>query len=257
MPDSDEPYADWYISFATNSLGLAYTNTSKYSDELNQGNWYEILARPDVTVGISDARIDSCGYRAMMLCQLAEYYYDDDTIFESIIGDNFVLPVTTSTDGQTCTILVPEILEPNSDKLAVRGNSIWLLFLLDSGDADYAFEYRSVALQHGYEFLELPSQIDLSSEEHIELYKNIRVVLDFQRFGSVEPVFTGEPIVYGMTIPNNAPNRDIAIDFIEFMLSADGRDIMVDNDHPPIIPPVIDNVENAPPELAQYLNGTE
>lgn len=257
MTDSDENYADWYISFATNSLGLAYTNTSAYSSEINENNWYEILARPDVTVGISDARIDSCGYRAMMLCQLAEAYYGDETVFESIIGDNFIFPVTTSTDGHTYTISVPEILEPSSDKLAVRGNSIWLLFLLDSGDADYAFQYRSVALQHGYEFLELPAQIDLSSEDYAELYGNTRVVQDFQRFGSVEPVFTGEPIVYGMTIPNNAPYPDIAMDFVEFVLSADGRAIMLENNHPPIIPAVIDNAENAPAEILQYLNGTD
>lgn len=254
MPESDDPYADWHLSFATNSLGLAYTDTSAYSAEINQSNWYEILARPDVTVGVSDARIDSCGYRAMMLCQLAEAYYGNDSIFDSILGDNFILPVTTSKDGDTYTISVPEVLEPLGNKLAVRGNSIWLLFLLDSGDADYAFEYRSVALQHGYEFLELPPQIDLSSEVYAGLYGNTKVMLDFRRFGSVEPVFTGEPIIYGMTIPNNAPNPDLAVEFIEFVFSAEGQQIMLENEQPVMDPPVVDSIGASPDEITQHLN---
>ena len=72
VPDTAEDYADWYIEFATNRMGIAYTARSKYADEIGSANWYEVLSRPGVKVGISDPRIDSCGYRALMVCQLAE-----------------------------------------------------------------------------------------------------------------------------------------------------------------------------------------
>ena len=250
---SDEPYANWYLSFATNSLGLAYTNTSAYASEINQSNWYEILSRPDVAVGIADARIDSCGYRAFMTCQLAESYYDNASIFEQLFGDSFTWPVTMSANDGIQTIHVPEILEPRGDKLAIRGNSVWLLFLLDSGEIDYAFQYRSVAEQLGYSFLELPHEIDLSSEDYAAAYGNVAVKMDFQRFGSVQPEFTGEPIIYGVTIPNNAPHPDIAADFVSFLISAQGQAILADNNQPPIAPARADNPDALPDDIKDLL----
>jgi molybdate/tungstate transport system substrate-binding protein len=250
---SDEPYADWYLTFATNALGLAYTNTSKYSSEINQSNWYEILARPDVIMGISDARLDPCGYRAFMACQLAEGYYDDTSIFEMLFQDSFIWPVTVSAEDGVQTVHVPEILEPKGDKLALRGNSVWLLYLLDAGEIDYAFEYRSVAEQHGYDFLELPREIDLSSEAFATSYENVMVVMDFQRFGSVQPAFTGEPITYGVTIPSNAPHPDIAAEFVSFLISTQGQAILTDNDQPPIVPAQTDNLQALPGEIKDVL----
>ncbi|MFA5367344.1 MAG: tungstate ABC transporter substrate-binding protein WtpA [Dehalococcoidia bacterium] len=250
---SGESYADWYISFATNSLGLAYTDTSIYSDEINRSNWYEILSRPEVTIGISDARVDSCGYRAFMACQLAEGYYNNSSIFESLFSEMFTWPVTVSFEDGVDVIRVPEILQPDSRRMALRGNSVYLLFLLDSGDIDYAFQYRSVAEQHGYKFLELPAQIDLSSEDYAESYENVTVKMDFQRFGSVQPEFAGEPIVYGVTIPNNAPYPDIAADFVSFLISAQGQAILTANDHPPIVPARADNPDALPDGIKDLL----
>jgi molybdate/tungstate transport system substrate-binding protein len=248
---SDKPYANWCLSFAINSLGLAYTNKSKYSSEINQSNWYEILARPDVTVGIADARLDSCGYRAFMTCQLAESYYDNASIFERLFNDSFTWPVVVSVEDGIQTIHVPEILEPKGDKLALRGDSVWLLLLLDSGEIDYAFEYRSVAEQHGYSFLALPPEIDLSSQNYSASYEDVRVRMDFQRFGSVQPEFTGEPIIYGLTIPNNAPHPDIAAEFVSFVLSAQGQAILSNDDQPAIVPATTDNPAALPDKIKQ------
>ena len=80
IPETEKPYADWCIQFATNSLGLAYTSQSKYSGEIDINNWYKILSRPDVKTGISDPRFDACGYRSLMAMKLAEFFYDEDDI---------------------------------------------------------------------------------------------------------------------------------------------------------------------------------
>jgi molybdate/tungstate transport system substrate-binding protein len=75
-----EPYANWDIESNTNQLVLAYTSTSKYADEINSDNWYQIISRPDVDLGLTDPRIDSVGYRTLMALGLASAYYNDPTL---------------------------------------------------------------------------------------------------------------------------------------------------------------------------------
>ncbi|MCX5998638.1 MAG: tungstate ABC transporter substrate-binding protein WtpA [Chloroflexi bacterium] len=246
VPATGESYANWYVKFATNRLGLAYTTNSKYADGIDSANWYDILSDTAVKVGLPDPRIDSCGYRALMMCQLAEAYYGDETIFERVIGD-FSPPISVSGSQDAYVISVPEVLNPT--RLTVRGSSVVLLGLLESGDLDYAFEYESVARQHGLGFVELPPEIALSSESLADQYSHVMVRLDFQRFASVIPEFHGEPIVYALTIPSNAPHPDTAAQFVEFLLSADGRGIMTENHHPPLAVPTTDQLDKLPSDL--------
>jgi molybdate/tungstate transport system substrate-binding protein len=238
IPESEQPYADWCIQFATNSLGLAYTAQSKYDNEINVNNWYQILSRSDVKTGISDPRFDACGYRALMTMKLAELFYNEKDILYRVIG-KFSYPIKVEEHNNSYTILVPEILE--AERLAIRDSSIKLLFPLQSGDLDYAFEYKSVAQQHDMNFLEFPDKINLSSENYKTLCENMKVKLAFKRFASVNPDYDILPITYGMTIPNNAPHPEQAIRLINFILSPQGQEILEKNKQVTINPPVIDN----------------
>ena len=64
---------------------------------------------------------------------------------------------------------------------------------------------------------------------------------------------TGKPIVYGVTIPSNFQRMDLAIAWIDFLLSADGMAIMEANGQPPIVPAITDNADNLPEELKKYV----
>jgi len=251
VPERGKPYADWTMQFATNQLGLAYTDESAYADEIDTNNWYEILSRDDVVFGLSDPRFDACGYRGMMVGQLATAYYDEPDLFYNLFGDRFTRPVRVQQgeeNGQPDTILIPEVLQPEEDSgLMMRGASVQLLGLLESGDLDYAFEYLSVSKQHDLNFLALPAQINLSDEAHEEAYERVRVKLAFQRFATVNPEFEGKTIAYGLTIPSNAPHPDLAAELIQFLLGPDGQRVMANNEHPMILPPVVDE-EAALPE---------
>ncbi|MDD5288389.1 MAG: tungstate ABC transporter substrate-binding protein WtpA [Dehalococcoidales bacterium] len=247
------PYADWTISFATNRLGIAYTPQSKYINELNDRNWYDILSREDVRLGFADPRLDAVGYRALMLTQLAELYYKDTGIFEHLLGRQLSPSITSLGQDGVYNIKIPELLEPKSEHLFLRGFSIQLLSLLESREIDYAFEYESVAKQHNLEFLPLPPQIDLSVEEYLDIYQQVRVSLDFKRFATVTPVFTGYPIVYGITIPTDAKHKKEAILFLTFLLGPEGQEIMKRNYHPPLSPAMVDNKDKLPPELQKLV----
>jgi len=114
IPGTEKNYANWCIKFARNSLGLAYTSQSKYNDEINENNWYQVISRPGVKIGISDPRFDACGYRALMVTKLAELLYKQDGILGDITG-KFSYPIKVSENNQRYTILVPEILEPDPE----------------------------------------------------------------------------------------------------------------------------------------------
>jgi len=232
-PDSGLPYADWYLHFAGNQIGLAYTPQSRGAAKLSAENWYTIVADPEVRLGLSDPRIDPAGYRTLMALRLAEVQYDQPDIFQNLLGDKFSYPIGMYKEAGFTEITVPEILEPRLDSnLALRGASIQLVALLQSGDLDYAFEYESVIRQHGLELLELPEAVNLGSEALSETYRQVEVKLDFQRFAKIKPVFRGEPIGYGITIPSNAPQPGVAERYIQFLLSEEGRGIMQAYYHP-------------------------
>lgn len=251
IPNTNENYADWYVIFATNELGLAYTPQSKYADKINSANWYQVLSRSDVTVALSDPRFDSSGYRALMACQLAELFYGNATIFETVLGHSSP-PITVENNNDIYTIKVPEILE--SSKLTIRGSSIGLLSTMESGDVDYAFMYKSVAEQHKLEFLELPGEINLSSDSYNTLVKGLIVKLQFQRFASVNPEFECLPILYAVTIPQNAPNGELAIEFAKFLLAPEGQRILIEQSQPPVLFPYSDNYELMPDELKSLVS---
>ncbi len=253
VPESGQPYADWYIKFASNRLVLAYTPESRAADEITAGNWYEIIARPDVKFGLSDPRFDAAGYRSLMVVQLAERYYGDPTIFERVYLGCFKEPITVEKAGSQHIIHVPELLETTAESnILVRGGSVALLALLESGDIDYAFEYESVARQHGLSYVELPPELSLGDPAHAADYAAVQVRLDFQRFSSVKPEFNGEVIGYGITIPANAPNPEEAQAFVEFLLGPQGRAIMDANSHPVFETPQVDHYQTLPESLKMF-----
>ena len=249
-PDTGQPNADWYIRFASNHLALAYGPNSKYAGEINSDNWYSILARPDVKVGIADPRFDASGYRTLMAYALAQEYYHQNTLFRDMFSGHFTYPFGIFKDDGLTTITVPEIVETKPDShIVIRGASIQLIALLESGDLDYAFEYESVIQQHQLNLLQLPDDINLGSDSFSKAYATVQVDLDFQRFASVKPQFRGEQIGYGITIPDNAPHPEEAARFIAFLLGPEGRAIMQKDYHPLFAPAVGDQYTNIPAVL--------
>ena len=257
-PVTGAPYAQWACSFAGNRLVLAFTDRSRYADQIDSQNWPDILARSGVLLGLADPRFDASGYRAMMALALAERQNGEFGLFNDIFDDQFAFPVRIFREEDLSTITVPEVLETRSDShLRLRGGSIQLLALLESGDIDYAFEYESVIRQHGLRMLQLPPEVDLSDEAYRDRYAQAEVELDFQRFASIEPHFVGEPIAYAITIPSSAPQPQEAAEFIAFLLGPEGRAVMQANQHPVLENPLPLGWETMPESLQPLCAGTE
>lgn len=231
-PQTGSPYADWYIKFAGNKLALAYTNKSVYSDEINDQNWPEVLSRPDVRFGLADPRFDAAGYRALMAYALQENALKEYGLFKGMFKDQFTMPVSIFRDDDGTLIRVPEILETKNDShILIRGASVFLIALMESGDLDYAFEYETVIRQHGLKMVSLPDEVSLGNNALLDFYNDVVVKLDFQRFSTVKPEFIAEPITYGITIPDSSMHPDEAALFIQFLLSEKGQAVMTANEH--------------------------
>jgi molybdate/tungstate transport system substrate-binding protein len=165
----------------------------------------------------------------------------------------FTFPVTIFRGDELTTITVPEILEMKSDShIVLRGGSIQLIALLESGDLDYAFEYESVIQQHDLNMLQLPAQVNLGKEAYEAFYSQVQVDLDFQRFATVKPQFRGERIGYGITIPSNAPHPEEAELFVAFLLSPQGRALMETDHHPMFETCEADGFLNLPVPLQSF-----
>jgi len=223
-------HADWYLTFAKNRMVLTYSNESRYADEITAGNWYEILARDGVRWGFSDPNSDPCGYRSPMVIQLAEAYYEDDQIFETLVGEHSEITVTEEGGVYTIHAANPR---PDNTTLTIRPRADELVQMVKAGDLDYAWEYRSVAVQNDLEFIELPEEIDLSSIDFAENYTTVRTEAMAENGTTL---YTGSAIVYGVTVPKIAEHPELGIEFVEMLIGATGQEILERDGQPPIVP---------------------
>ncbi|AJC70759.1 molybdate ABC transporter substrate-binding protein [Thermococcus guaymasensis DSM 11113] len=228
-------YADFYVLFATNEIVIAFTDKSRYADEITSDNWYEILARPGVTFGFSDPNQDPCGYRSVMVMKLADLYYGKP-IFETLVEKN------TNIHANSSLIVAPKEIRVKSDKVVIRPKETDLTGLVESGSLDYFFIYKSVAEQHNLKYVTLPDEINLKDFSKAEYYGQVSITL-----GSTGKTIKAKPIVYGVTVPKDAPHRELAMEFLRFLLSEKGREIFKANHQDFIWPPIA--FGNVPPEI--------
>lgn len=234
-------YANWEIQFARNDLVIAYTPESHHSNEINGTNWYKILDKGDVRFGFSNPSSDPAGYRSVMTIQLAETYYDNSMIFDDLIASNCA--ITSAKQGDNYLLTSPKDLNPNVNKVEISDKSVSLIAKLQAHSIDYAFEYRSVAVQYGLNFVELPVEINLSDANYANTYGSIQVKL------ANENIVKGGAIVYGITIPKNAPNEAAAIEFVKLLITDYGNKVFVDAGQPPIVPAIADDISKLPKSL--------
>jgi len=247
--ESNQAFADWYIRFASNKIVLAYTNSSKYANDVNITNWFSILQRPDVVFGFPNPMIDALGYRALMTMQLAESYYGNSAIFHDLVTRNFDPPISSIPDEGNYTIIVPEVQQPKGNNVILRASSIQLIPLLESDTIDYCFLYLSNARQYGLRYIEFEDEFNLGNPQFQNLYSHVTVRFEHQRFASVGLDREGKTIYYGFTIPRNAVEKDLATDFAKFLLSKEGRGIFESVWHPVFLPSYTDNEQAVPESL--------
>ncbi|BAI81152.1 conserved hypothetical protein [Deferribacter desulfuricans SSM1] len=188
-------FADWNIKFAKNEMVLGFRSDSKYAKNIDKANWYKILLKPDVNVGLSAATNEPCGYRSLMVLKLAELFY--------------------GLNGFTKQIVDKALFERKSDLDIVKD--------LLSKKVDYIIAYKTYANEYGFKYLELPKEINLFSARYGDYYKQVKVE-DFYGLGLKS--IPANCIFYSVTIPHTTQKRELAVKFVHFLLSNEVASIL-------------------------------
>lgn len=191
-------FATWYATFARNAMVLAYTDRSTGAGRVDSTTWWQVILTPGVRTGHSDPALDPNGYRTLLVLQLAEQHYRQPGLARRL---DSAMP--------------PRYQRPKEADLTA---------LLQAGELDYAWSYRSLARTAGLRYVTLPAAVDLSDPARERDYALAMVRVPSARGDSLE--FRGEPILYGLTIPIAAPHPEVALAFVRFVLSAEGRAIL-------------------------------
>jgi len=203
-------FASWNVRFATNQMVLCYTDKSKFANKINSDNWTDILQEKGVVWGHSDPNLDPCGYRSIMVLQLAEKFYKKPGLADALIA--------------------------NRPEKNIRPKSVELISLLQSGHMDYAWEYLSVAVQHGLKYITIDNHMNLSDYTLTDFYSQARVKVTGKKPGTfIERV--GKSITYGITMLDTAKNPEAAEAFLAYMFDPEGGlKILKDMGQPPFEP---------------------
>jgi molybdate/tungstate transport system substrate-binding protein len=195
-------FTEWQIAFAGNELCIAFDKSSRMSGKISSENWFDVLLNDSVYFGRSDPEADPCGYRTVIMFELSEKYYKKEGLAERL---------------------------KQKDREFIRPKEVDMIALLESHAIDYMFIYSSVAKQHQLEIIELPDEINLSNPAFKDFYASASIELS-GKSRDEKIVQKGEPMLYGISILNNAPNRVLAERFLKYLLNPEkGMKILEQN----------------------------
>lgn len=169
----------WFAEFATNALVLAYDADSPGGRAVADADrWFDPLVEGEVRFGRTDPDLDPLGYRTLFALELASEHYGTDVALREEIPER----------GQ----IYPETQ---------------LLGAFETGSVEAAVVYRSMAIDRGYGFVDLPAEVDLSEPSRASAYAEASYTLPGSR------TVRGGPISYGSTVRRAAPREAVVSTF--------------------------------------------
>lgn len=187
----------WFVIFARNAVVLAYSPQSRFLADFEQAHngaipWYQVLLQSGVKLRRNDPNLDPMGYYTLLVCALAEKHYGLPDLKEGILGSD----------------TNPEQLDQPH------------LAQLERGEIDAMFLYRSGAVERDLPYLLLPDEINLSNPAMATTYAGVDYTTDRGQ------IFHGKPISFSATVLRTAKNSDAALDFVEYLISPIGQQLV-------------------------------
>ncbi len=209
-------YADYSIRFAAGAMVLAYTSNSRHAGTIAAAgsnfsppqaipaaaaDWYLQLTRPGVSFSGSHPFLDPGAYRADMIFQLAQAHYGVANLYDDLLS-HYVI----------------------SRDHGGLGSAF-----------DYQFTYEHSALAAykadktgTYRYLRLPDEINLGAPALDSFYAKHAITLPgLQSPGAAATArIPASRVTWGITLMNDAPNREHALAFLQLLFSPEGTAIL-------------------------------
>lgn len=166
-------------TFARNRVVLALSSRSSAVATITPSNWADVLAGGTLTVARADPARAPLGYRTQIVWHLAEAQLQRPGL------------------ARRLSAVSPDAM--------MRGNESDLAALLESGSADAAWCYESLARALHIHYVTLGEHIDLGSDADSLLYSRVSVRIAGDRPGDSVMV-AGKPIRYAMAVVTNGPD---------------------------------------------------
>jgi len=163
-------------------------------------DWYNVLLMPGVTIGGSHPFLDPSGYRSHLIFQLAQTHYAVPTLYNDLLEHYFAIPATAPASANALGRQFDfQLIYEHSAQAAAQTNP------------DYRYAY-------------LPDDVDLSNPAKNGAYQQAKLLEPGLGVpGAPDPVvLPATRVAWGLTILNNAPNRENAIKFVQLLLTPDG-----------------------------------
>jgi molybdate/tungstate transport system substrate-binding protein len=210
-------YANFDIVFAHGRMVLAYSVSGLTAKKLpvpkGTGKWYEVLTMPGVAIGGGNPFLDPSAYRGPMIFQLAEAYYKIPNLY-----NNMLEHLVSSGAG------------------AVIGKQF---------DFQFSYEHNAratAASDPDYRYVDLPEEINMSDPAKDDYYRQNAVVV-LPGLGTSRSARTiavpATHVAWGITLLNDAPNKENALRFLEMLLSPSGTASLNENGPTPISPALV------------------
>jgi molybdate/tungstate transport system substrate-binding protein len=220
-------YVSWYLTLARTELVIGYNPHSRFAADFQEAAsgtkpWYQVLEEPGVRLGRTDPLLDPKGYNTLFLFQLAERYYHQPGLEQRILGG-----------AENPDQIFPE------EELVAR---------LGAGQLDAGIFYLNEVKEQNLPYITLPPQINLGDPSLAATYATVQWINP-----KTGKVIKGAPILYTITIPSTAKNRDGAIAFVNFLLSSRGQAMLSANGVLQTAVKVVGEASAVPQPLRQYI----
>jgi len=221
LMNATDSLADWLVKFGAAEMVIAYSRKSHFFNNLEKARlgeipWHEVLSNPNLKFGRTDPELDPKGYNMIIATELANKYYNDSGIKQSILRDN----------RNPAQIFPEETLKT----------------ILEQGQLDAVAAYKHEAVARELPYITLPPEINLADPTFSNYYRTASYTLEN---GNGQTAF-GEPIYFSFTIPHTVKNLAGATSFATFILSPSGQGILEEEGLNFIKPIVEGNISNVP-----------
>jgi molybdate/tungstate transport system substrate-binding protein len=183
--------ARWYLPILRSRTVIMHGTQSRFNNDIEAVRagklpWYELMQRPGLVLKRPNPTVDSGGYRAIFVFDLAERFYKLPELKQRVLGD-----------------------DNNESQYFDRAKDFPLI---PNGSIDVFVTYITNPLVEGMPFVDLPEEIDQSNPSMQDWYATASYTNPHGQ------TFRGTYAAYAVTVPVAAANPAAAEAFVRFLL---------------------------------------